>query len=71
MSSGDGGHEDDLRQVILEVIEGDIPLTDLMAGLEIKDPNVFMEMCRGMGIPDDQLVAKIKRDRAALASRRS
>ena len=71
MSGAEDGQRDDLRQVILEVIDGDIPLAELMAGLEIEDPNIFMEMCREYGIPDDQLVAKIKRDRAALASRRS
>ena len=47
-----------LSQLRQEVIDGDIPLAELMAGLEIEDPNIFMEMCREYGIPDDQLVAK-------------
>ena len=62
-------NEHELRQVIIEVLEGDVPLTQLMAALEMEDPGAFHQLCRDLQVPDDLLVSKIKRDRAALSDR--
>ena len=58
--------EQELRQVIVEVLEGDVALTELMNALEIDDPGAFHQLCRDLSVPDDLLVSKIQRDRAAL-----
>lgn len=58
------GSDDELRTIILEVLEGDVKLADLMTALSVESGDAFHQVCRDLNIADDLLIAKIQRDRA-------
>jgi len=59
------GSNDELREIILEVLEGEVKLADLMKALGVASGDVFHQICRDLQVADDLLIAKIQRDRAA------
>ena len=61
----------EVRAVILEVLEGDVPLVELMDALMIQDAGAFQQVCRDHDVPASLLVEKIQRDQAAMGAGRS
>jgi hypothetical protein len=59
------GTDDELRDIILEVLEGDVKLADLMKALNVESGDAFHQVCRGLNVADDLLISKIQRDRGA------
>jgi len=59
------GSDDELRTIILEVLEGDVKLADLMTALSVASGDAFHQVCRELSIADDLLISKIQRDRAS------
>ena len=59
------GSDDELRTIILEVLEGDVKLKDLMTALSVASGDAFHQVCQDLSISDDLLISKIQRDRAS------
>ena len=58
------GTNDELREIIIEVLEGEVKLAELMTALSVESGDAFHQVCRDLSIADDLLIAKIQRDRA-------
>ena len=59
------GTDEELRDIILEVLEGGVKLAELMKALNVESGDAFHQVCRQLNVADDLLISKIQRDRGA------